>query len=93
MISMEGCMDIIALHRQGLSMRAIARKLGVHRDTVKKYIEGGAMPKYGKSARRHSILDPYRQLIDDYLAEDDYQATWLYDRLQRLGYQGSYKTV
>ena len=35
MISMEGFMDIIALHRQGMSLRAIARKLGVHRDTVK----------------------------------------------------------
>ena len=93
MISMEGFMDIIALHRQGMSMRAIARKLGVHRDTVKKHIESGVMPRYAKSARRHSILDPYRQLIDDYLAEDDYQATWLHDRLQRLGYQGSYKTL
>ncbi len=48
-------MDIIALHRQGMSMRAIARKLGVHRDTVKKYIKGGAMPRYAKSARRHSM--------------------------------------
>ena len=93
MISMEGCMDIITLHRQGMSMRAIARKLGVHRGTVKKYIEGSPMPRCTRSARRHSILDPYRQLIDDYLAEDDYQATWLHDRLQRLGFQGAYKTV
>ncbi|MBM9615515.1 IS21 family transposase [Desulfobulbus rhabdoformis] len=86
-------MDIIALHRQGLSMRAIARKLGMHRNTVKKYIEGSTMPGYGQSSKRPSILDPYRQLIDDYLAEDDYQATWLHDRLLHLGYQGSYKTV
>ena len=51
------------------------------------------MPGYGQSSNRPSILDPYRQLIDDYLAEDDYQATWLHDRLLHLGYQGSYKTV
>lgn len=93
MITKEEFMDIIALHRQGLSMRAIARKLGMHRNTVKKYIEGGTMPGYGQSSSRPSILDPYRQLIDDYLAEDDYQATWLHDRLLHLGYQGSYKTV
>lgn len=48
MITMEGFIDIIAIHRQGMSMRAIARKLGVRRDTVKKYIEGGAMPRYFK---------------------------------------------
>jgi len=93
MITKEEFMDIIALHRQGLSMRAIARKLGMHRNTVKKYIEGGTMPGYGQSSSRPSIIDPYRQLIDDYLAEDDYQATWLHDRLLHLGYQGSYKTV
>ena len=29
-------MDIIAMHRQGLSMRSIAKKLGIHRNTVKK---------------------------------------------------------
>ena len=93
MIKMEGLMEIIALHRQGLSQRKIAEKLGLHRNTVKKYIESNALPVYAKSARQSSILDDYRQLIDDYLAEDAYQATWIFDRLQKSGYQGSYKTV
>jgi len=93
MIKMEGFMDIIALHRQGLSQRKIANKLGIHRDTVKKYIESNSTPTYTKSSRKDSILDPFRQLIDDYLAEDDYLATWIFDRLQKSGYQGSYKTV
>jgi hypothetical protein len=34
-------MDIVAFHRQGLSERAIARKLNIHRNTVKKYIQEG----------------------------------------------------
>jgi len=93
MIKLEGLMDIIALHRQGLSQRKIAKKLGIHRDTVKKYIESNSMPVYTKSSRKESILEPYCQLIDDYLAEDAYQATWIFDRLQKQGYTGSYKTV
>ena len=93
MITLEGFMDIITLHRQGFSHRKIAEKLGIHRNTVKKYIESKGLPTYTKSNRQNSILDPYRQLIDDYLAEDDYQATWIFDRLQKSGYQGSYKTV
>lgn len=93
MIKMEGFMDIITLHRQGLSQRKIAEKLGLHRNTVKKYIESNALPAYNKSVRQGSILDSYRQLIDDYLAEDAYQATWIFDRLQKSGYQGSYKIV
>ena len=38
MITTEAFMDIISLHRQGFSMRAIAKKLGIHRRTVKKHI-------------------------------------------------------
>lgn len=93
MITTEVFMDIITLHRQGLSMRTIARKLGIHRNTVKKHIEGNAFPQYRKTKRQESILDPYRQIIDDYLAEDDYQVTWILDRLKPMGYPGSYETL
>jgi transposase len=93
MISEEVFMDIISLHRQGLSMRSIAKKLGIHRNTVKKHIEGKSFPQYRKAKRQESILDPYRQTIDDYLAEDDYQATWILDRLKKMGYSGSYETL
>ena len=64
MISVEVCMDILSLHRQGMSNRAIAHKLGIHRNTVKKYIEKGGLPAYKENVRQTSILDPYRQLID-----------------------------
>jgi transposase len=93
MISREVFMDIISLHRQGFSMRAIARKLGIHRNTVKRHIEASKLPQYEKRKRGTSILDPFRQIIDDYLAEDEYKATWIYDRLKKAGYQGSYETV
>ncbi len=93
MITTEAFMDIISLHRQGFSMRAIAKKLGIHRRTVKKHIEGNAFPQYQKVKRQESILDPYRQAIDDYLATDDYQATWLFDRVKKMGYPGSYETL
>ena len=86
-------MDIISLHRQGLSLRAIAKKLGIHRNTVKKYITGKRFPQYRKNKRQKSILDPYYQIIDDFLAEDDYQATWIYEKLKKLEYSGSYETV
>ena len=36
MISTEVFMDILAYHPQGQSIRWIAMKLGIHRDTVKK---------------------------------------------------------
>lgn len=88
-------MDILDLHRSGLSQRAIARKLGISRNTVKKYID---RPESGFTGpgkpRRKSILDPYHDMIKAWLEEDGYYTgTWIYDHLVSQGYSGSYETV
>ena len=70
MISKEVYMDIKAMHRRGMSMRAIARQLGIHRNTVKRHLESDSFPEYRKRKRKESILDRYKQVIDDYLAEE-----------------------
>ncbi len=93
MVTTEVFMDILALHRQGHSMRWIAKKLGIHRNTVKKYITQKKPPQYTKKKRRESILAPYHQLIRDWLADDDFSATWIFDKLKGLGYTGGYDTV
>ena len=93
MIAWEVYMDIVALHRQGLSERKISEKLSIHRNTVKKYIQEGQTPQYKKGKRRESILAPYYQVIDDFLEEDDYRATWIYNRIKQLRYAGKYDTV
>lgn len=93
MITKEVFMDIIAMHRLGLSVRKIARKLGIHRNTVKKHLEANEFPRYHKRKKGVSILEPYKQLINGYLDQDDCQATWIFDRIKRIGYAGSYDTV
>jgi transposase len=59
MIQWEQHMDIITLHRQGLSMRNISEKLGVHRLTVKKYITQDRPPQYRRIKKKDFILAPY----------------------------------
>jgi transposase len=86
-------MDIVGLHRQGLSERAIARKLHIHRNTVKKYLVERQTPTYQKIQRSKSILTPYHQVISDYLDQDDYRTTWIYERIRQLGYPGGYGIV
>lgn len=93
MISMEVFMDIFALKRNGYSLRAIARKLGIHRNTVKKYLQSRDVPKYCQRASRDSVLDDYKHTLQDYLQQDQYAATWLYERIKRMGYTGSYELV
>ena len=82
MIAQEVFMDIFTLHRQGHSARSIAKKLGLSRTTVNKYLKQGEFPKYTQGKRRESILSPYKQVIQDFLAEDAYRATWIFERIQ-----------
>ena len=88
-------MDIMALHRKGLKQRAIARKLGISRNTVKKYIETPDLAFESSQPRnRKSRLDPYSDNIKAWVEEDsEYTATWIYDRLSNMGFIGSYEIV
>ena len=51
---------ILDLQRQGLSVSAIARELGIDRKTVRKYIARGLEPPvYGPRQARSRLIDPY----------------------------------
>jgi transposase len=55
---------ILDLHRQGLTVSAIARRVGVDRKTVRKYIEKGlAAPSYGPRKPRARLLEPYQRYL------------------------------
>ena len=88
-------MEIHQLASRGLSQRAIARKLGLHRATVKKYLEQPDQAgTYHLRQPRPSLLDPFVPTIEAWLAEDvQYTATWIYDRLRAMGFPGSYEIV
>lgn len=92
MVGKEECMEIWALKRQGCSIRAIARKLGIHRTTVKKYLQNKEFPKY-EAVERKSGLMPYYQMIADWLSHEDYQATRVHELAAQQGYSGGYETV
>ncbi len=88
-------MDIVTLNRQGLTQRAIARRLGISRNTVKKYLENPNLAFAPAPVRqRKSQLDPYLGNIEAWIKEDScYTGTWIYDRLTAMGFTGSYEIV
>jgi len=92
MVVKEECMDIWSLKRQGFSESAIARRVGLDRRTVKKYLESKEFPSYS-IVNRKSNLEPYHKLIEDWLSQEAYQATRIHDLLLLQGYKGSYETV
>lgn len=88
-------MEILTLHRKGLKQRAIARKLGISRNTVKKYVDNPQLAFESFNGRlRTSKLDPFENNIKAWIEEDsEYRATWIYDRLFNMGFSGSYEIV
>jgi hypothetical protein len=53
---------ILDLHRQGLSVSAIARRTNVDRKTIRKYIERGLeAPAYGNASRERPANSPLSQ--------------------------------
>lgn len=75
-------------HREGLTKRAIARRLGMSRTTVIRLLALNGPPQYART-RPGSLLDPYRDEIAALLAADpSVAATVIRERLQRSGYPG-----
>lgn len=90
MISREITLEINYFNNQGLSYRALSRKTGLDRRTVKRYAENpDLIGKSRISAPRSSKLDPFLPSIKNWLEEDEYYtATWIYDRLVKMGFDG-----
>jgi transposase len=88
-------LDILMLKKKGLSQRQIASKLGISRNTVKKYLDNPDISENShRKQRRKSLLDEYIGNIKAWLEEDvEYTAAWIYDHLVPMGFRGSYEIV
>jgi transposase len=89
-------------HRDGLSIRQIARQLGVGRDTVRKALNNPEPKPYTLSRPRPApTFGPFREVVDAILAADEtaprkqrHTASQVFRRLRaEYGYAGSYDQV
>ncbi len=93
MIDRRTVFEIHRLKNLSYSKRKIACELGLDRDTVKKYLkhpEIVVLPRLPKISK----LDPYRDLIDQFLESDPYvKATVVLQRLCEKGFDGEISIV
>ena len=86
--------------REQVSIRAIARRTGLSRNTVRKYLANGVVePGYPKRKSR-SNLDSFAEKLTQWLKleasrgrKQRLSVKELYLRLRELGYRGSYDRV
>lgn len=79
------------LFEQGLSQRAIARKLKLARATVGKFVQAQEYPEmhHPKQGARRSRLDPYKLYILQRWQQGGRNSVQLYDEITARGYKGS----
>lgn len=96
MIQLGELIMILDLHRQGLSISAIARRTGRDPKTVRNYIERGLEPPaYGpRQVGRPSRLAPYLDYLRERVAAfPDLSAVRLTREVRERGYLGAYTAV
>ena len=95
MIQLGELVMILDLHRQGLSVSAIARQLECDRKTVRKYIERGLKaPAYGPRQPRATVVAPFERYLRERIAAfPELTGSRLLREIKELGYSGGYTAV
>ena len=95
MIKLGEVVMILDLHRQGLSVSAIALQLGIDRKTVRKYLARGLeVPVYGPRQPRPRRIDPFVWYLRERVeAWPGLTGRRLFRELKELGYRGGYTAV
>lgn len=92
MISSEEWVMIKHLYKEGVPKARIANELGLDPKTVEKALNEDKLPEQ-KRQPRNSILDPYKEYINQRLDKYDLTGTRILREIQERGYTGSYTIV
>ncbi len=85
--------EVLALHRQGLGQRAIARTVGVGRHTIRTFLRTGAFPERRTRTTRTTILTPFEPYLRGRWDAGCQHVPTLWTELRARGFTGSIRTV
>jgi transposase len=85
--------EVKELKREGLSIRGIARRLGIHRETIRKYLKAESLPEQASRASRGGKVNHYVEFLQKRLEEGCRNASSLYREIRAEGYNGSEATL
>jgi len=81
-------MDIGLLHREGHSIKSIARMSGCSRNTVRKVVRQ-KIPRRASRTVRPSKLDPYKEYVKERFESCRLSAVRIHGEIRSMGYAGS----
>jgi transposase len=84
--------EVMALHRQGVPQREIARQLHLSRNTVRRYISSPGFPERAQGARRWNArtnkLEPYLPYVREQWEAGNHNGAHLFRLIKARGYTG-----
>ena len=86
-------MDIRSDRQKGLSYVELGRKYHMDPRTAKRYAESPQKPEYTLSEPKPTKMDPYKQIVDEWLEEAPYSALRILEKLREMGFNGGYSIV
>jgi transposase len=85
--------EVVALHAQGRSARAIAAATGLSRATVQTFVQAGSFPERQARAPRRVQLTLFLPYLHDRWDSGAHNAVQLWRELRRQGYRGGRASV
>ena len=86
-------MDIRSDRQKGLSYVELGKKYHMDPRTAKRYAESPQKPEYTLSQPKPTKMDPFKQLVDEWLEEAPYSAIRILEKLREMGFDGGYSIV
>ena len=85
--------QVWALHRQGVSQRAIARQLRLNRKTVAYWLRTSVFPERKARRQTATLLDKYKTYLTQRWQSGCHNARQLFHEIKSQGFSGQYSIV
>jgi transposase len=85
--------QVLELHAQGIHVRTISRQLGLHRSTVRKYINAGEFPEMAQRRKAPVKLDPYLDYLEERWQAGCRNRLQLWREIREQGFDGTHQLV
>jgi transposase len=85
--------QVHTLRDQGMTINAITRETGLHKNTVRKYCRLPELPKKTAPKPGPRLIDPYRGYLRKRIKESNPSINKLWSEIQKRGFTGGHTTV
>jgi transposase len=84
---------VVALANEGHSLREVARRAGVNRATVRRYLRAGQYQSCAKQSRRPHVCDAFAAHLRQRWENGEQNSAALFAEIQQQGFSGAASTV